>query len=102
MSDKRKILQIIPAVNGWYAVYDYTAKVPPIQIVPVVCFALVEYEDGTRGVIPMDGAPYSTLIEECDGVESYKGLIHITEINGEIEKMAPDVFKLYQPTSSAF
>lgn len=45
-----KIIQIIPA-TGWHAIYsDDNGKPDPENRSPVVCFALIEYEDNGKPV----------------------------------------------------
>lgn len=51
MMNDYKIIQIIPVNKELYSKYEDDGKEFTI---PIVCFALVEYEDGTREVIPMD------------------------------------------------
>jgi hypothetical protein len=46
----RRILQIIPA-DGWLAVYNHSVEdVEDLRTRPLVCWALVEDETGTRVV----------------------------------------------------
>lgn len=64
---EEKILQIIPA-NGWSAKYtqedgDFTS--------PLVCWALVEDEDGTRRVVGLDGADYVDTAECAVNFQRY-------------------------------
>lgn len=47
---KYKIIQIIPNNKELYAEYEGEENFT----LPIVCFALVEYENGEREVIPFD------------------------------------------------
>jgi hypothetical protein len=51
-----KILQIMPAPSNMYSVYE---EIEEDIKCPIVCLALVEYEDGGREIISMD---------TCDGL----------------------------------
>ena len=70
--DKYKILQIIPAPPGMMALYDDGGKE---LTEPVVCLALVEYEDEIvgRGVLAM-AADDTGMIEACETASNFKGL----------------------------
>lgn len=46
-----KIIQIIPTGRELYSKYEDEGEEFTI---PIVCFALIEYENGEREVVPMD------------------------------------------------
>jgi hypothetical protein len=60
-------LQIRPAAEGWRAVYRYEDRV---VMLPVVCWVLTEYCDGTRGVVGW--VPEGKLLDQADS-DSYTG-----------------------------
>jgi len=68
-----RIAQIIPA-HGWYA--TYTDDEPGTPLDPVVCFALVEFTDGSdswQEVKPMVGDRRSA--DFLDGVSNFAGMV---------------------------
>ena len=59
MPQQRRILQIIPA-TGWEAIYNNPNRDEALLMFssPLVCWALVEYEDGRQGVEGMHAMDY--------------------------------------------
>ena len=66
----KSILQIIPA-QGWYAVHKLDGDSE--QRNPLVCWALVEDEDGDRFVTGLDGADY---VDFCDDNSNFARYEH--------------------------
>lgn len=58
-----QIVQIVPAAPGWNAVFRSSEGEPApgsevargVALVPVACWALVEDDEGRRGVLPLTG-----------------------------------------------
>ncbi|WP_411170630.1 hypothetical protein ACH36K_09190 [Clostridium sp. MB05] len=71
-----KIIQIIPNSRDIYA--EYTSNEGVNFTLPIVCFALVEYFDGSQKVIPMD--------IDADGAVGPHGRNFIGITNNKIEE----------------
>ena len=83
---ERRIVQMIPAV-GWQSVYvngDGTTLVCDL-----VCWALVEEEDGARDIYPMD-ADSSGLVEEVSEAENFAGLKGPSEGEAFVKSLVED------------
>lgn len=65
----RKIIQIIPAI-GWCAVYDQ-GEDKKLKA-PVVCWALIEEENGFRCVVGMDAIDTIGFCDEADNFLNYE------------------------------
>lgn len=72
-----KIIQIIPNTKEIYS--EYISEENGDFTLPIVCFALVEYDDGSRKVIPMD--------IDVDGTVGPKGSDFIGITNYKIGKL---------------
>ena len=72
-----KIIQIIPNTKEIYS--EYISEENGDFTLPIVCFALVEYDDGSRKVIPMD--------IDVDGTVGPKGRDFIGITNYKIGKL---------------
>ncbi|GAA0822202.1 hypothetical protein [Clostridium tertium] len=72
-----KIIQIIPNTKEVYS--EYISEKNGDFTLPIVCFALVEYDDGSRKVIPMD--------IDVDGTVGPKGSDFIGITNYKIGKL---------------
>lgn len=70
------IIQLIPA-NGWYLVESPLDDESPPQVTPIICWALIEGDDGRREVVGMDTA--GVEIAECVGDHSSSHYIHESE-----------------------
>lgn len=71
-----KIIQIIPNSRDIYA--EYSSEEDGDFTLPIVCFALVEYFDGSQKVIPMD--------IDVDGAVGPHGRNFIGITNNKIEE----------------
>lgn len=66
----KQILQIIPATD-WYSVHDGGG-----MYVPLAAWALVEYEDGCRGITGIEATPFEALTPIAEGQRSFQGYIY--------------------------
>ena len=66
----RKIVQIIPA-EGWFAVYGDDDGKPTI-LVPLVCWALYEDEEGDRYIEGMDAFEYVDFSQGNHNFHDYR------------------------------
>lgn len=69
-----KIIQIIPA-DGWFAVYNMGDSEDRI---PLVCFALVEFGDGSREVRGYETDPSMPMIGDASRMSNLARFEHVT------------------------
>lgn len=86
---KRQIVQMLPAV-GWQAVYVEDDGKP--FVCDLVCWALIEDEDGDRDIFPMD-ADSSGLVEEVSETGNFAGLKGPSQGDELIQAMVTDYLK---------
>ncbi len=77
---KTKILQIIPA-DRWFLKYLNELLQPPDGVVPLICWALIEDENGNTWVEGMECGPNGVTLAEDN--EDFAGYIHVSQITGE-------------------
>ena len=74
-----KILQIIPAGNDWFIEISKEGKNPWYR--PVACWALVEEEDGSRYVIPMQAGDLCLEpVEQATTPDIFMSIYHRSEM----------------------
>ena len=75
-----KILQMMPA-EGWFALFSDEEN--DILMEPLVCFALVEDEDGYTEIRPMNWQ--GTAVDYTDEADGFLGIEHVSMVDSDFE-----------------
>lgn len=66
----RRIIQIMPAAPDWRAIYADESEEGLVLETPLVGWALIEQEDGSRCVVGLDA---TGEVESCEALENFLG-----------------------------
>lgn len=72
MSEKQTIVQIIPAV-GWWAAYKPDDENEPLAFDALVCWALIEMDEGEQGIAGVDAEGCKSGFDLVDEVTNFAG-----------------------------